>query len=287
VRFGDGNCRARGHGVSSNLAKFSAYQTEGVHVHSEDATVERAGSKLGDPRTYFGRDLESMDFAVNYHRWILDAFRPFLGKRIVEVGAGSGAFSEMLAGTSPDSLVTIEPSSNMYPLLAERVKKATAINHRYAFQGTLADSVEKIRQSGTPDSVIYVNVLEHIEDDALELQMIHSLLQPGGHLLIFVPAHAWLMGSMDRQLGHYRRYTVAELAGKCKAAGFTVRLSGYFDILGVAPWWIMYRLLQARTMSSGAVRFYDRYLVAVSRFLQSVIRLPIGKNVILVAQKAP
>jgi hypothetical protein len=90
---------------------------------------------------------------------------------------------------------------------------------------------------------------------------------------------------MDRQLGHYRRYTVAELAGKCRAAGFTVRVSGYFDILGVAPWWFMYRLLRSTTMSPAAVRFYDRYLVAVSRFLQSVVHPPLGKNVLLVAQK--
>lgn len=253
----------------------------------EDATAELADSRLRDPHgAYFGRELESMDFAVNYHRWILDEFRPFLGKRIVEVGAGSGAFSEMLVGTGPEWLAAIEPSSNMYPLLAERLKKVTAINQGRTFQGTLTDTVEAIRQSGSPDSVIYVNVLEHIEDDALELRMIHSLLQPGGHVLIFVPAHAWLMGSMDRQLGHYRRYSVAELTSKCKAAGFTVRLSGYFDILGVAPWWIMYRLLRARTMSAGAVRFYDRYLVALSRFLQSVIPPPVGKNVILVAQKS-
>jgi len=255
-------------------------------VESDNTTAGLTDSKTGNPHgTYFGRDLHSMDFAVNYHRWILDGFRPFLGKRIVEVGAGSGAFSEMLLSTDPNSLVAIEPSSNMYPLLAERLKNVTAVNKGHTFHGTLADTAEKIRQAGIPDSVIYVNVLEHIEDDAQELQIIHSLLQPGGHVLIFVPAHAWLMGTMDRQLGHYRRYTVTELASKCRAAGFTVRLSGYFDILGVAPWWVMYRLLRATTMSAGAVRFYDRYLVSVSRFLQSAIRPPVGKNVILVAQK--
>jgi 2-polyprenyl-3-methyl-5-hydroxy-6-metoxy-1,4-benzoquinol methylase len=229
-----------------------------------------------------------MDFAVNYHQWILDGFRPFLGKRLVEIGAGSGGFSEMLAGTGPEWLIAVEPSENMYPLLAERLKKVAAINNiARALHGTLADTTESIRQTGTPDSVIYVNVLEHIEDDALELRTIHSLLQPGGHVLIFVPAHSWLMGSMDHQLGHYRRYTVTELVNKCLAAGFTIRQSGYFDILGVAPWWVMYCLLRSKNLNPGAVRIYDRYVVAVSRFLQRVIRFPIGKNVILVAQKQP
>jgi SAM-dependent methyltransferase len=254
----------------------------------EDATAELAHSGLEDPHgIYFGRELESMDFAVNYHRWILDVFRPFLGKRIVEVGAGSGAFSEMLLDTGPESLVAIEPSANMYPLLSERLKKVTSIKQARTFQGTLAETVDSIRQSKIPDSVIYVNVLEHIKDDAQELRTIHSLLQPGGHVLIFVPAHAWLMGSMDRQLGHYRRYSVSGLANECRAAGFTVQMSGYFDMLGVVPWWTMYRLLRAKTMSAAAVRFYDRYLVAVSRFLQRVISPPVGKNVILVAQKKP
>ncbi|EDN70269.1 hypothetical protein BGP_0907 [Beggiatoa sp. PS] len=71
---------------------------------------------------YFGRDLEAMSFARNYHQWILDEFRPFLGSHLLEVGAGTGDFSQLLLQTQPTSLTTIEPSQNMFPLLDEKLK---------------------------------------------------------------------------------------------------------------------------------------------------------------------
>jgi SAM-dependent methyltransferase len=234
---------------------------------------------------YAGRELESMHFAMKYRQWILDVFRPFLGKQIVEVGAGAGSFSELLLGTRPEWLFAVEPSTNMYPLLAKRLRDIHPGHRGSAYQGTLIDSIESIRQTGAPDSVIYVNVLEHIEDDVQELRTIHSLLQPGGHALIFAPAHPWLMGSIDHQFGHFRRYTRSELAKKCRDAGFTVRLSSYFDMLGIAPWWLRYCVLRSNTMDPFLVRLYDRYAVSLSRFLESVVSPPMGKNVILVAEK--
>ena len=128
-------------------------------------------------------------------------------------------------------------------------------------------------------------MLEHVEDDAGELAAIYSLLRPGGNALIFVPANRWLMGSMDRELGHFRRYTMKELREKCEAAGFRIRLASHFDFLGIAPWWLKYCLLKSRTMEPAAVRLYDRCVVPISRFLENLIPPPIGKNIVLVAGK--
>jgi len=242
-------------------------------------------TSIGQQWSYAGLELESMAFAMNYRRWIFDVFQPFLGKRIVEVGAGSGSFSELLLATRPEWLDAIEPSANLYPLLAENLQSIDPGHLGHAHRGTLTDTVESIRKTGVPDSVIYVNVLEHIEDDAAELRTIHSLLQPGGHVLIFSPAHPWLMGSMDHELGHHRRYSMADLVRKCKTAGFTIRLASYFDMLGIVPWWVKYIVLRSRTMEPAAVRFYDRYAVPVSQLLESVIRPPMGRNVILVGRK--
>jgi SAM-dependent methyltransferase len=236
--------------------------------------------------SYPGRELESMAFAVNYHRWILDIFRPYLGKRIVEVGAGSGSFSELLLETRPERLDAIEPSANMFPLLADHLQHIDSGHIAHAHQGTLIASLEALRSAGTPDSVIYVNVLEHVENDAAELAAMHSLLQPRGHALIFVPANPWLMGSMDRELGHFRRYTMKDLRQKCEKVGFTVKLAHYFDLLGIAPWWLKYCLLQSKTMEPAAVRLYDRFVVPTSRVFESVVRPPIGKNIVLVAAKS-
>lgn len=235
--------------------------------------------------SYNGRELESMVFAVNYHRWILDIFQPFLGKHLVEVGAGLGSFSEIIMETLPDSLAMIEPSANMFPILADRIRAIDERRVGRVYQGTLSGALEAVRKPDLPDAIIYVNVLEHIKDDVRELATAHSALGPGGRVLVFVPANQWLMSALDHQMGHYRRYSLDELTLKCRSAGFKVLLASYFDVLGIIPWWVRYCLLRSTRIEPAAVRLYDRYIVPISRVLESAIRPPIGKNIILVGQK--
>jgi SAM-dependent methyltransferase len=229
---------------------------------------------------YSGRDLEAMSFAVNYHRWILKMFMPYLGRNIVEVGAGTGGFSEMLLETGPESLVLLEPSEKMFAIL-EQALPATKTIH-----GTFRQCLNDICTPKRPDSIVYVNVLEHIEDDAMELKAIHDALIPGGRVCIFVPALQTLMGSIDRELGHFRRYSRSELENKCTAAGFRVRLLMYFDAFGVAPWWFMNRVVKSKNLSEHGVRFYDKYVVPVGQWAEGLISPPIGKNLIFVGEKA-
>jgi SAM-dependent methyltransferase len=229
---------------------------------------------------YSGRDLEAMFFAVNYHRWILRIFKPYLGRNIVEVGAGTGGFSEMLLQTHPESLILVEPADNMFAIL-EQALPATKTIH-----GTFRQSLNDICEPSRPDSVVYVNVLEHIEDDDVELKAIYDVLVPGGRVCIFVPALQNLMGSIDRELGHFRRYSRSNLEDKCKAAGFRVRLSTYFDVLGVAPWWFMNRVIKSKSLSHQGVRFYDKYIVPIGQWAEGLIPPPIGKNVILIGEKS-
>ena len=234
---------------------------------------------------YAGRDLEAMSFAVNYHRWILSIFAPHLGERVVEVGAGTGSFSELLLERSLESLSLVEPSTAMHQELCRRMEKLNPSVTLKTYNDVFENVAEQIRTSVQPDSIIYVNVLEHIADDVNELKLINQTLAAGGRLLIFVPALSWLHGSMDQQLGHFRRYTRTELEKKCVAAGFKVIASRYFDVMGVLPWWIKYRLLRSKEMEPGAVRFYDRRVVPIVRTMEMSIAPPIGKNVLLIAEK--
>jgi SAM-dependent methyltransferase len=233
---------------------------------------------------YPGKELEAMAFASNYRRWIMDHLKPFLGRRIVEVGAGMGAFSELILQTQPESLSVLEPSRNMYSHLVavlERAHKGLVQVRQRDLAGALGDGLPM--QSF--DTAVYINVLEHIDDDEAELETVFSALSPGGHILIFVPALPFLMSRMDREIGHFRRYTLKALQAKCSAAGFTIRLSRYFDVMGVAPWWMKYRLLASTTLEARAVQFHDRWIVPVSRAVECICEPPFGKNIILVGQK--
>ncbi len=241
---------------------------------------------MSEEHCYAGKDLEAMTFAVNYHRWILSIFKPYLGTRIVEVGAGTGSFSELLLEHPLQSLSLVEPSTAMYQQLCGRIEKANPSARVRTYNAVFEKVADQIRASEQPDSIIYVNVLEHIADDVHELSIVNQTLDPGGRLLIFVPALRWLHGSFDRQINHFRRYTRLELEQKCFAAGFRVISSRYFDLFGVLPWFVKYRLLQSKNMEPGALRFYDRRVVPIARSVESRMTPPLGKNVLLVAEKA-
>jgi SAM-dependent methyltransferase len=234
---------------------------------------------------YPGKDLDAMAFASNYRRWIMDLLKPFIGRHIVEVGAGTGAFSELLLATKPESLTILEPSSNLYRRLADLLRPLDSSGVVQLRHMDFIDAYSNPPHPQPPDTAVYINVLEHIEDDEAELDAVFATLPPGGRILIFVPALPYLMSDMDRELGHFRRYTLKDLKSKCAAAGFNIQLARYFDAFGVLPWWLKYRVLKSKRLEPGEVRFHDRFIVPVSRLIDGIVTLPCGKNILLVAEK--
>jgi len=230
-----------------------------------------------DMNQYFGKDLEAMSFANNYHQWLIAEFLPYLRGSVAEVGAGVGNVSRLILEADIKSLTAFEPSGNMYPLLEETLrtdKRAKAINGFFGKEST----------SQCFNSVLYVNVLEHIEDDTGELANVYTALAQQGHLLIFVPALPWLYSELDKQIGHFRRYTKKNLVELTQQAGFSIVKARYFDMAGIIPWYINFTLLKNK-ISGGSVSFYDRLVVPVMRMIEGFVPPPIGKNVLLVARK--
>ncbi len=240
---------------------------------------------MNDTVVYVGKDLEAMSSAVNYHRWILQIFDSYLGMRVVEVGAGIGSFSDLLMERSFESLTLVEPSPQMYEVLLTRLAELKASARIHAHRALFCQIADEIKSTERPDSIIYLNVLEHISDDEAELAIVNQTLTEGGRIFVFVPAFNWLYGSFDRQIGHFRRYTKTELTEKCRRAGFRILEARYFDFLGIVPWWIKYRLLKSETMDPGAVRFYDNYVVPAAKAIESYVKAPIGRNILLVGEK--
>jgi SAM-dependent methyltransferase len=226
---------------------------------------------------YFGRDLEAMSFARNYHEWVLAEIAPYLGRSVAEVGAGVGSFSALLLGTGIERLRAFEPSNNMYPVLRDALAsdpRAAAVN----------DFFQPETAGGRFDSIVYVNVLEHIEDDAAELGRAREALNPGGHVLVFVPALPWLYSELDRQVGHFRRYWKGPLLDLVRESGLEIVKARYFDIAGILPWYVNFVLFK-NSIGGASVSLYDRVVVPIMRVLEGVLRPPVGKNVVLVARR--
>jgi SAM-dependent methyltransferase len=251
-----------------------------------DRTRQRRLSTAGRTFTddHFGaaQDLERLGTAKHFFDWVLDVFDPYLRGRVLEVGAGLGTITRMLVDRYPDlSVVALEPAANVF---ADLESYAALTPRVAACRQTLAE-YEPDPGNGF-DAVVYLNVLEHIADDAQELRLAAEALRPGGALLVFGPALEWLYSELDYRAGHYRRYGLRGLRALATEAGFEVVSARYFDVLGVVPYLVVYRLLRHDDISGSTLWGYDRVVVPLSRLIQRVLRNPpLGKNVIVIAVK--
>jgi len=258
----------------------------GALRESVDSTRQRrlspAGRAFHDDHFGAADDLERLGTAHHFFDWVLDELDPHLGGRMVEVGAGAGTITRKLADRYPDCrLVALEPAENMVPALAAYGALSDRVT---VHQETLADYVR--HGAGGFDAVLYLNVLEHIEDDAAELGLAAEVLRPGGALLVFGPGLEALYSDLDYKAGHYRRYSPDQLRRLAEQAGLVVERACYFDMLGVPPYYVVYKLLRQTEISGSTMWGYDWVVVPASRLLQRVlVRPPVGKNVLLVATK--
>ncbi len=228
---------------------------------------------------YEGKDLEMMSFAPKYHAWVLSYFKKFLGKRVAEIGAGTGSFSELLLTEPLMELTVVEPSKSMYKILQKNTSNDSRVISHNEFFPNISNQYDKYF-----DSMIYVNVLEHIEYDTKELSYAYNSLREGGSVCIFVPALSWLYSDFDASIDHYRRYHKKDLAKILEGAGFEVAVIRYFDIFGIIPWLIMLKLFRKKLKVSNVIT-YDKYIVPIFKVIESIIPIPIGKNLIAVGIK--
>jgi len=233
--------------------------------------TDRSEKKMNAAFEYSGRDLEAMAFAENYHNWILEEFRPFIGKRIIEAGAGSGNFSSILLELPVEKLFAFEPSSEMFALLQEKFSENSRVS---LFNECFNPSLLPV--NCVFNSLIYVNVLEHVENDKKELEICYKSLPSKGCLLIFVPALPCLYSTLDRQLGHFRRYKRNNLNKIVTNAGFRIITSRYFDMPGALAWYLNFKLMN-QTLSPEKVRLYDRLIVPILKKLETLKSPPFGK----------
>jgi 2-polyprenyl-3-methyl-5-hydroxy-6-metoxy-1,4-benzoquinol methylase len=225
--------------------------------------------------------LEILSAAEHYNRWIFSVFQPYLGPRILEVGCGIGTYTQMLLDTAPvNEVISLEMQPDYIERLNARISVPAAKHLTARCQNILEDTTGLEGLNG----VMMLNVLEHIEDDAHCLGVLKGLLDPGGKLLILVPALPWLYSDYDRSISHYRRYTKKSLKAVVEGQGFQIQKLQYFNALGIAGWWVRFCLLKQTQFEPKSVRLFN----ALAPALQNVERFippPLGLSLVLVAEK--
>jgi 2-polyprenyl-3-methyl-5-hydroxy-6-metoxy-1,4-benzoquinol methylase len=230
--------------------------------------------------TYQGGELGLFAEARNWKRYLRREIAPYLRGRVLEVGAGLGATTQALIGGGEKLWVCLEPDPDLVARVRERIASLELPSHCTAEVGTTAD----IAQDSAYDAVLYVDVLEHIEDDRSEMRRAARLLARGGHVVVLAPAHQWLYSPFDRAIGHYRRYTRRMLTAM-PVPDLTVRRARYLDSAGLLASAGNRLLLRSSMPTLAQIKLWDRVLVPASQILDRVLLHQVGKSVLVVWQK--
>lgn len=219
--------------------------------------------------------LSNLGEADQFNRWVFDSIAPDLSGNILEIGCGTGTFTGlMLAAGHKVTAVDINPS------YVERARSRLS-----GASGATIVQGDATRMSWTTafDTVVLLDVLEHIEDDVGFLRRLGACLRPGGRLLVKVPAGEWLYSPMDVTVGHFRRYTKQRLRRAFEVADFDVRHQRYFNAAGILGWWLNGHVLKRTTPPREQIGLFER-LVPVLRALEGLAR-PVGLSIIASATR--
>ena len=225
------------------------------------------------------RDLEIMSAAVNYRNWIYRQFTPILGRRVIECGAGIGNFTELLA--ERELVVAVDSYGPCVSYLANRFRaNARVVPVQMDVSSPRLRELERYQ----PDTIVCINVLEHVEDDRATLKNMRHLVGRGGAIALLVPAFPCLYGTIDRMLGHYRRYRREELAGKFEEAGLKVQRLFYFNAVAPFGWFVNNRVLKRTEESPVQVLVFDRWIVPWLSRIEHLCKPPYGLSLIVLAE---
>jgi SAM-dependent methyltransferase len=226
--------------------------------------------------SYTVEDQQRMTRAKNYFAWQARLALPELGRRVLEIGCGIGNFTEMLADR--EAVIAVDTSADCIELVKARCPGV----HAFALDAGSDALLEVARLK--PDSCVMLNVLEHIEDDCRAMRRIASMLPPGGAIVVLAPAFESLYGPIDRNLGHYRRYSRGALEGIGRAAGLRKRKICYVNALGFFGWWVNAHLLRREAQSEAQIELFDRLAPWIER-AESMVAPPFGQSIFAVFEK--
>lgn len=225
-------------------------------------------------------DLEIMSRAGNYRAWIFSHFSRHIGQRIVEIGAGIGNFTRLFSDR--ELVIAVDTHEACIAYLQKRFSDD---NNIVSLKGDIADTELLKLSAYKPDTVVCINVLEHVQDDMAALSNMFHMLGHGGRLALLVPAYQFLYGSIDRVVGHHRRYDKKELQNKLAGAGFAVEDLFYMNSLGVFGWFLNNRILKKDNESVPQVMAFDKLIVPWLRYAENISRPPFGLSLVAIAKK--
>ena len=232
------------------------------------------------PFSYIGSELSIFSRATNWKAYYRRLIRDYIGAEALEVGAGLGATTMTLCQGARSRWICLEPDPELAGKTKDLIKNGQLPSYCEVAVGTIRD----LDPAETFDSVLYIDVLEHIRDDQEEIKLAASRLKPGGFLIVLSPAHPALFTPFDAKLGHYRRYDKESLKAiipkqlKCEQLF-------YIDSVGAIASLGNRYLLKRDMPNARQIAFWDKMMIPLSRIIDPWFRFAIGKTILGVWQK--
>jgi SAM-dependent methyltransferase len=240
----------------------------------------RRGTVGVDDQNTVAATLDMFLQTPHLNRWIFDRLRPWCGRRVLEVGAGIGSITELL---SDRELVVATETEEAF---LERLRARFAGRPGVVVQGLDLENIDADSlRAHQLDTVVCVNVLEHVRDDRGALERLREVIEPGGRLLLYLPALPWLYGSLDRGLQHHRRYARRPLEELLRGAGWQIQHLSWMNVLGIPGWFLNSRILGRKMLPLRQVALYDR-LTPVLR-LEERLRPRFGMSLVVACERTP
>lgn len=217
--------------------------------------------------------------ARNYNQWVYNLCKPHLGKRLLEIGCGIGNMTDYFLA-HPHLLATDIDDNHLQQARARQQGRT----HYATDIWDVATPPSATVRAYQPDTVICINILEHVENDAVALRNIYELLPAGGKLVLFVPALQMLFGTLDEELLHYRRYSKKAVQNLVAQSGFKTQKLKYVNSLGVFGWWLNSRVFKRRYFSKRQVAVYDKIIPALA-WMEKLMPPMLGQSVLCIGCK--
>lgn len=229
---------------------------------------------------YSGTELEIFSEALNWKAYWSREIDPYLGDTVLELGAGIGATAKALNYRSYKQWLGLEPDGAMCRVVSLAIAEGSLSKNHAVVCGTSSD----LPEGELFDTVLYIDVLEHIEHDGAELERVAKHLLPGGHIVIVSPAHNFLYTPFDKKIGHFRRYDQAMLRA-IVPIGLEVQAVRYLDSVGLLASLANKLVLQSDTPKASQIRFWDSVLVRASLWVDKLTLHRVGKSILCVMKK--
>ncbi|MDD5154975.1 MAG: methyltransferase [Candidatus Omnitrophica bacterium] len=221
---------------------------------------------------------------VNYNKWIFDNIRPYIGDRVIDVGAGMGNFLPYLL--NKELIITTDI---LDAFIDDLRKEYSSYANLHVFKSDIQD--DNFTQLVFPyniDTVICNNVLEHVRDDIKALENINAILNKKGNLILVLPAFQCLYSRWDKAVGHFRRYDRKDIKDKLLKTKFSIKVHFYMNMAGFFGWFLNGRVLRNTPTKDFLVKeqavFFDRYLVNPLKKLESIFRPCFGQSLVVIAK---